>query len=78
MESEEKDYINDYESDVYDLEETQENFEILMKRMENMDDYNTFHRLIHDFDIFLNPNLRKTIISKEIEAFGPEFAQDLD
>ena len=78
MESEGKDYINDYESDVYDLEETKENFEILMKRMENMDDFNTYYRIINDFDIFLNPNLRKTIISKGIEAFGPEFGQDLD
>jgi hypothetical protein len=71
-------FLHFYDADVYDLEETQENFEILMKRMENLDDYNTYYRIINDFDIFLNPNLRKTIISKGIEAFGPEFGQDLD
>ena len=78
MGTEIKDYINDYEADVYDLEETKENFEILMKRMENMDDFNTYLRIVNDFNNFLSPNLRKTIISKEIEAFGPEIAHDLD
>nr|WP_147664649.1 hypothetical protein [Candidatus Prometheoarchaeum syntrophicum]QEE17763.1 hypothetical protein DSAG12_03601 [Candidatus Prometheoarchaeum syntrophicum] len=78
MESEEKDYVNDFEADVYDLAETQENFDILMERMEIMDDYNTYQRIINDFAEFLPPDLRTTIIAKGKDAFGPEFIQNLD
>ena len=57
-----KDYINDYDADVYDLEISQENFEILMERIENMSDLSTFRRLLFDFYEFLTPELRKRVI----------------
>ena len=72
MGTETKDYINDYEADVYDLEETRENFEILMERIENMSDLSAFRRLLFDFDEFLTPELRKRVISNVREIFGEE------
>jgi len=76
MEIEGKDYISDYEADVYDLEISQENFKILMERIENFSDFSAFRRLLFDFNDFLTPELRKKIISDAREIFDDELTKD--
>ena len=62
--------------DAYDLEINQESFDLLMGRIELMDLYNDYTRIIFFFEEFLLPEMRERIISKGKDVFCLEATKD--
>jgi hypothetical protein len=58
-----KKYINDPDADVYDLDVTPENFEILLKRIETLTDFYALQRIFHRFKKYLTPEIKKKVLS---------------
>jgi hypothetical protein len=56
--------------DAYDLEKNSENFDFLMERMERMDLYNDYTRIIFFYRKFLSPGLKERIIANGQKVFG--------
>jgi len=71
-------YINDLDADVYDLDITKQNFDIVMKRIEMLDDFYAYQILVFDFDEFLTPEARIKIITDAKEIFDDELTKDWD
>jgi hypothetical protein len=69
-------YTNDPEADVYDLDITKENFDMVMERIKMLDDFYAYQILIYDFEQFLTPEKRRKIISDAKEIFDDELTKD--
>ena len=71
-------YINDPDTDVYDLDITKENFDIVRKRIEMLDDFYAYQIIVFDFEEFLTPENRIKIIIDARKLFDDELTKDWD
>ena len=69
-------YINDLDADVYDLEITRENFEIVMERIKMLNDFYAYQIHVFDFDDFLTPKNKREIIADARELFDEELTKE--
>jgi len=66
------DYVNDVDVNLFDLEPSKENADILLKRIEKFEDFYAYDRLVDEFKEFLDPAKLTELKEKGKTKFGAD------